>query len=287
MDDLIAGGIRPPSAAGFFYPSSPSRLSAVVRDYLQDERSPFEAPKAIVAPHAGYDYSGSTAGVAYSTLLGQDLDVAIVLAPSHLEAFRGATIFPGVAYRTPLGDCSVAADFAAHMLSAAAGSVRASLEGHWIEGDPRQEHSLEVQLPFLQTVMEGPPHIVPLVIGEQTWETLSALARAVAGAIRKLSSPERAVIVASSDLSHFHVDSRAEELDNRTLKLIEAFDARTLLTEITAGKVEACGGGPVVVAMLAAQAMGATEATVLSYTHSGRVMGDNRSVVGYGAVRID
>ena len=130
-------------------------------------------------------------------------------------------------------------------------------------------------------------YAIPLVIGDGTWETAETLGRAIASAVKNLRGPGKVVIVASSDLSHFYGDSQAEELDAKTLRLIEAFDAVAFHEELQAGRVEACGGAPIVTAMLAAQALGATVATTLSYNHSGKVMGDSRSVVGYGAVRID
>jgi len=300
MQDLIAGGVRPPGAAGFFYPSSPAKLSSVVRGFIDESRAAkndahepasagpvVRAPRALVAPHAGYDYSGAVAGDAYATVVGYNFDAIIVLAPSHLEAFRGGSVFPGAAYRTPLGDCPVASDFANLLLSRAAGTLQASLNGHWLPGQQRQEHSLEVQLPFLQEVMKGEPRVVPLVIGDQEWKTVEGLGQAIAGVIEDTLDPDKILIVASSDLSHFHGDSYAEELDSHTLNLVESFDAKALHEGLRKGRAEACGGSAIAAAMLAARALGASEATMLSYTHSGKVLGDNRSVVGYGAVRID
>lgn len=300
MHNPIASGIRPPGAAGFFYPSSPQKLSRLVHSYLEGERredgrtigskvtdKESDAPIALVVPHAGYDYSGGVAGEAYSTLKGYNFSAVIIVAPSHLEPFPGVSLFPGTAYRTPLGDCPVESELAKILIAESKGKIQPALRGHWLEGQQRQEHSLEVQLPFLQVLSRKDPSIVPLVVGDQSWQTIEELGLTMADAIRNYRSTDRVLMVASSDLSHFHGDTHAEKLDNRALKLMEAFQPRAFYEELQRGKIEACGGGPIAAVMVAARELGASRATILSYTHSGRFLGDHRSVVGYGAVRFD
>jgi len=303
MTDLPEAGVRPPGVAGFFYPSEARRLAEVVAGFLAvSESGPagqsvggeydpaavpaVDPPVAIVAPHAGYDYSGAVAGRAYAALAGHGFDRAVVIAPSHLEAFSGATIFPGTAYRTPLGECPIDTDLSSAIVAAAAGVVRPGLEGHWLAGSQRQEHALEVQLPFLQAVMGSDIPIVPIVLGESAWPVVETLGRGIAAAVRE-SDGGSTIVVASTDLSHFHADSRAEEIDARTLDLVTAFDPQALMDGLRCGRGEACGGAPVATVMVAARELGASRAAVLDYTHSGRVAGDSRSVVGYAAIRFD
>ncbi len=306
MMEEYSKGVRPPGVAGFFYPSSPHHLAEVVDGFLRvaggtpavsaegsagnsDAPSHLRSsrrPLAVVAPHAGYDYSGATAGQAFATVRGE-WDTVVLVGPSHLEAFHGVSLFPGTAYRTPLGPCPVSIALAGEIVEHSGGVVRAALSGHWIEGSHRQEHALEVELPFVQKLGGSTPEIVPLTMGEQSWGTVEALGRAIATAVSNAADPGRVLLVASSDLSHFHPDHQAEEIDGRTLELVSGFGARALHEGLRSGAAEACGGGPVAAVMLAAQALGATRAETVSYTHSGRVSGDRSSVVGYGAVRFD
>lgn len=302
MQTPISDGVRPPGVAGFFYPSSPERLTALVNGFLGEPGGPASAvepeddpaaaetadkPTALVVPHAGYDYSGAIAGTGFATMSGHNYDVVVLVGPSHLESYPGVSLFPGIAYQTPLGECALADDLAGAIMKNAPDVVRSSLNGHWLEHEIRQEHSLEVELPFLQHIQEDSPDIVPLVMGEQSWETVEALGQALAGAISGVRGPGRVLLVASSDLSHFHADLHAEELDGRTLETIEQFDARALSEALRTGKAEACGGGAIAAVIIAAQQLGASRASTIAYAHSGHVSGDRRSVVGYGAVRIE
>jgi AmmeMemoRadiSam system protein B len=325
MQNQISDGVRPAGVAGFFYPSSPERLTALVNGFLGEPGDPGEPgepgepgdpgetgdpaldvvsrhdpattdpaapetsvrPTALVVPHAGYDYSGAIAGTGFATMSGHDYDVVVLIGPSHLESFPGVSLFPGIAYQTPLGECALAADLAGAVMTFAPDVIRPSLNGHWLEHEMRQEHALEVELPFLQHIQAGSPDIVPLVMGEQSWETVEALGQALAGAISSLKDSDRVLLVASSDLSHFHPDLHAEDLDGRTLETIEEFDARALYEALRTGKAEACGGGAVAAVIIAAQQLGASRASTIAYAHSGHVSGDRQSVVGYGAVRID
>jgi AmmeMemoRadiSam system protein B len=289
MSDTIAEGVRPPGVAGFFYPSSPKHLSGVVDHYLSSAGGPADSarPLALVAPHAGYDYSGMIAGHAFAAISGFDYDAVILLGPSHLESFPGVSLFPGVAYRTPLGTCHLSTDLAGTLVDAAADVIHSSLNGHWIEHERRQEHALEVELPFLQQLQDQMPEIVPLVMGEQSWDTAEALGLALAKALASQPDPGRVLLVASSDLSHFHGDSHAEHIDHNTLDAVEGFDPVAFHEALRSGKAEACGGGAIAAIMLASRELGATGATTIAYAHSGHVSGDRESVVGYGAVRID
>ena len=280
--------VRPAGVAGSFYPSDPAEIRQQVTGFLSgppEGESGF--PRALVVPHAGYPYSGAVAGTGFGTLEGADMDAVILVGPSHLESFGGVSVFPGRAYRTPLGEVPIDEDLASALVRSGDGVIHASLNGHWIQGTPRQEHALEVEIPFLQTLFDDPPRLVPLVMGEPSWETVVALSDALVRAVEEAEEPERVLLAASSDLSHFHPGQQAQEKDRKTLDLIEAFEARAFHRALGSGEAEACGGGPIAAVMRAAARLGAAGARTLTYTHSGHVTGDHSGVVGYAAVRMD
>ncbi|MFO7767996.1 MAG: AmmeMemoRadiSam system protein B [bacterium] len=288
MDGQRSMDVRPAGVAGSFYPSEPAAIERTVEGFLSESPSGSgPPPRALVVPHAGYPYSGAVAGAGFGTLGPAGCGTVVLVGPSHLESFGGVSVFPGRAYRTPLGEVPVDIGLAGALVRHGEGAVHSSLNGHWMSGSPRQEHALEVELPFLQVLCEEPPSLVPLVMGEQSWETVTALAEALARAVEEEGDTERVLLAASSDLSHFHPGSRAEEKDRRTLDLIEAFDPRAFHRALGAGEAEACGGGAIASVMLAAARLGAGGARTLAYTHSGHVTGDLEGVVGYAAIRMD
>jgi AmmeMemoRadiSam system protein B/AmmeMemoRadiSam system protein A len=261
--------------AGQFYADDGAALRREVVAHLQTAESKrLSGPlAALLAPHAGYMYSGPVAGWAYRQVMDRSFETVVVLAPSHRVPFRGVSVFPRGAYRTPLGDVEVDQDRCQALIQASP-SVREFPDAHG------PEHALEVQLPFLQVALKEGWRLVPLVMGSQDLET----ARAVAEALRKVLGDTPALVVASSDLSHFHPSSRAEALDRKALQYLERVDPEGLWAEARGGRVEACGLGPVLVAMLMAQREGIREGTLLRYAHSGDVSGDHSRVVGYAAM---
>ncbi len=268
--DTGRGGVRLPAVAGVFYPGDPVELAGTIALMLPArEEGPAPAVRGMIVPHAGYAYSGPTAGKAYGKLARGAYDVVVVVAPSHREFFEGVSVFDGEAYMTPLGNVPVDAEIRDALMREAP-FVRASASGHG------SEHAVEVHLPFLQTVL-GTFSFLPLVIGHQIPETCFALGRALGEVLRG----RRALIAASTDLSHFHSDSKAREIDARTLRDVRAFDEQSLMSHIEEGSSEACGGGPAVAAMTALRILGATTFDVLEYATSGDVTGDLRRVVGY------
>jgi hypothetical protein len=253
-----------------FYPGDPGELARTIAGMIPArEAEAIPAVRGIIAPHAGYLYSGPTAGRAYGRLDPGSYDAVVIVAPSHRAYFEGVSVYDGEAYLTPLGTVPVDTDLRNALISAAP-CVRASVEGHG------EEHAVEVHLPFLQTVL-GKFSFLPLVIGHQTPETCFALGEALGG----LLSHRRALVVASTDLSHFHSDSEAREIDAVTIADVRTFDPRALMSHLTEGIAEACGGGPVVAVMTALKSLGATRVDVTGYATSGDVTGDRRSVVGY------
>ena len=272
-----AGAVRPAAVAGLFYPSDPCELGRMVDDLIADAAPPaLDNVLALAAPHAGYIYSGPVAAHAYGLLPGRKFERVVVISPSHYDAFRYASVYDGAAYSTPLGRVPVDDEFAAR-LAQATPAIRVSAAGHRPAGD-RGEHAIEVQLPFLQRTLANFA-LVPIVMGDQGYEAC----RSVGTALARLLRGRSALIVASSDLSHFHSYREAEALDRRTLRLVEQYDYLNLCRNLELGGAEACGGGPVVAAMIAAERLGATRSTVLLYANSGDMAGEKRRVVGYGA----
>jgi len=269
------GTIRAPAVAGAFYPGDPAALAREVDTYL-DEAPVAELDGelvAVVSPHAGYMYSGAVAARGFALLRGRQFDTAVVVAPSHRYGFRGVSVFEGGGYRTPLGVVEID--------GALASAIRGASESFHYE--PRAhvaEHSLEVQVPFLQRTLGG-FRIVPIVMGEQDEGTVKALASAIASAVRAAESPGRVLLVASTDLSHFHSYDEAVELDSVVLDAVSSFDPEGLLKALRRGECEACGGGPTAAVMMAARELGADRSRVLHYANSGDVTGDRSGVVGY------
>lgn len=231
---------------------------------------------AIIAPHAGLMFSGAVGAYAYraAATSNEPFEVAVLVGPSHSIAFEGVALWPDGAFATPLGEAAIDPAGAAAVLASPV--VHARTSAHL------REHSLEMQLPFLRRLLPDVP-IVPLLMGFQRRETIEALAAALVAAFRG----RRALLVASTDLSHYFDAARAARLDGRTIDAVGAFDADALLRQFEEypeherGRYVACGGGPAIAVMMAARTLGATDARVLKYAHSGEISGDNDAVVGY------
>ena len=273
--EAVADTLRRAAVAGSWYPSNPDELARQVDDYLGDAGAPLDGkPVAVIAPHAGLMYSGHVAAFAYRQLAGCDIDVAVLVGPSHFVGFEGVALYERGAFETPFGPVAIDED------CAAAVAARSRLVVPHPAAHAR-EHSLEMQLPFLRRVLPD-IRIVPLVMGFQRRETAFALADAIAGAIDR----RRAVLIASTDLSHYQSAATAAKLDARVIDRVRGFDAEGLMSLLEAFPEHACGGGPTVSVMRAAQLAGATEARVLKYADSGDVSGDKDAVVGYLAAAL-
>ncbi|RPJ60453.1 MAG: AmmeMemoRadiSam system protein B [Acidobacteria bacterium] len=271
---------RPAMVADSFYPSNPDLLARMIDDYLASAKADdLGQVVALIVPHAGYIYSGHVAAQAFAQLKGRQVSRVVIMSPSHVEPFPGASIYDGDAYQTPLGDVPVDTDFA-RKLAAQNPRFRLSSAGHESKtADGRGEHAIEVQLPFLQRVL-GSFKVVPIVFGEQKYETC----RNLGVALSKLVNDSSTVIVASSDLSHYHPYADAVAMDKKVVRAISAGDYLGLSRNLGRGTWEACGGGPIVAAMIAAERMDAT-AKMLAQANSGDApAGDKTSVVGYAAL---
>ena len=266
--------IREPAVAGSWYPGNPEILSRDVKRYFENSKKEKVEGEivALVSPHAGYMYSGQVAAYAYKLIEGKSFDTVIIVAPSHQAFFKGASIYDRGGYRTPLGVVSVDVEFSKKMMEKWKG-IQFIPEAH------SKEHSLEIQIPFLQTILKT-FKLVPIVMEpEWSWESCQPLASAISETARG----KNVLIVASSDLSHFHSYDEAVRLDHIILNHVGRFDTEGLHRDLRSGRCEACGGGPILTIMLVAKALGANKGKVLKYLNSGDVTGDRSRVVGYAA----
>jgi MEMO1 family protein len=263
--------VRAPAVAGMFYDRSPAALRKNIDEMLNRVQLPkIEGTvRAVVSPHAGYVYSGFTAAHAFKLLEGKKYDCVIVVGPSHREYFDGISIYSGDAYETPLGKVPINHEVRSELLQGEKNIV-ASIEGH------RAEHSLEVQLPFLQRVLKE-FSVVPIIMGDQRRQLCEQLSVALA----RVMANKKVLLVASSDLSHFHAYDEAVLLDKRVIQEVERFNSDVFIDELEKKSFEACGGGPIAVAMKTAQQLGANRVEVLHYCNSGDITGDKSGVVGY------
>lgn len=262
--------VRRSVIAGQWYPGTKQELRHMVEQFLAHVESPPLNGQAVglISPHAGYVYSGQVAAYAYNQVRGQSFDVVAVVSPVHRMYAGPYATTAAEAYQTPLGDVPLDGDLVGAL------DERLSLTRLPMDN----EHSLEIQLPFLQVVL-GPFKLLPVMLGDQSWQACSALAEALVD----LLVDRKALLVASTDLSHFHSAGQAERLDRLVTEEIDAFDPEGLSRALVQQRTEACGGGPVISIMLAAKGLGADRAKTLHYAHSGHVTGDMSSVVGYAA----
>ena len=266
-------GVRRSAIAGSWYPGDPLALRREVSEHLRAAGEVGVPGRlvALISPHAGLRYSGPVAAYGFSLLRGLKSATVVLVGPSHRGAFGGIAVCAQGSFETPLGRVPVAEDLARALIAA---------DSRLFE-DPRlhrDEHSLEMQLPFLQHFIPD-LRIVPLLMGRQSKDEVSALTGALS---RVLPDREDLLLLASSDLSHYHSAPVAHRMDALVVGDLERFDPESLLARIELSSEHACGGGPIVAVMKAARALGADRATVLRYADSGDVGERDKSrVVGY------
>ena len=284
--------VRAAGVAGGFYPADPKALTQMVDGLLAHNAVPQVQGLLVelICPHAGYDFTGPVAAACFAQLKGRKYTRVVVIAPSHYENFHFSSIYDGEAYATPLGNVPVDQDFRAK-LAKLSPDIKVSDRGHLQVGE-HAEHSLEVQLPWLQRTL-GEFKLVPIIMGDQDYGLERGLGRALSKALLAETAEVRAqtLILVSSDLSHYHPYDYANQVDHQTLQAIEDWDYLSLSRNFAMWQRgiqtwEACGGGPIVAGMIAAEGLGATHAQILKYANSGDATGDKGRVVGYGAVAI-
>lgn len=262
--------IRKPEVAGTFYTKDPEKLSKQIDELLSSskEDKSLKGIFGIVSPHAGYAYSGHTAAVAFNYLKQKDIEKVIIISPSHREYFPGICVYEGDGYETPLGIVEVDTE-AAKKLTEESRIIYRGIEGH------RTEHAIEVQLPFLQKILDN-FKIVPVVMGDQGKLFVDELAEKLQQII-----DDKTIIIASSDCSHYYPKHIADKLDSIIEKRITDFDYENLQKDLDLRNCEACGGGPIVAMMKTSAMANKKKSIVLHRSDSGDVTGDDTEVVGY------
>jgi hypothetical protein len=269
--------LRPSPIAGQWYPGKAEDLLDSVNGYM-DAAMFSEIPGeiiAVIAPHAGYRYSGPVAGHAFAAVRGLSPDIVAVISPMHQYYDQPLLTAAHSAYQTPLGTVPIEQDAVNFLDEYLINELGFGLTA--VRND--QEHSLEIELPFLQAALDGDFSMLPVMVRDQN----ERVVRSLGAALAKTLASEKALLVASTDLSHFYPQKTAEILDHEMLSRIEAFDPLAVLQAEEQGKAYACGRAAVAAVLWAAQELGADTVTIVNYATSGDVSGDYFQVVGYGA----
>lgn len=265
--------IRFPALAGQFYPASPEVLKKNIDQYLSNAEEK-TAPRPLkiigmIVPHAGYQYSGQTAAFAYNNLKSQKLEVVVIIGPYHESQFPGVSIWAEGVWRTPLGEVPIDETLAKKLQNE-------SKDFQYSSHIHTSEHSLEVQLPFIQ-VVGGGAKIVPILISDVRF------AKPLAYALYKHLQGRSALVVASTDLSHYHPDTIARDIDRRTQDIIQKLSPETFRQAYTKGEIELCGASAILTLLEFSQLTGKSTLINLGYVNSGAQTRDINNVVGYNA----
>lgn len=269
--------IRPSPIAGTWYEGDPVRLARAVDAYLDAAHVPALDGEtvAVIAPHAGHRYSGPVAGYAFAPLRGRTFERVAVVSPFHNFDVHPLLVAAHSAYSTPLGEIAVDKESLLEL-----DVVLKSELGFGLTPIARdREHSLEIELPFLQRALTGGFSLIPVMIRGQE----PAVARGLGLALAQVLKDKNALLVASTDLSHFYDQQTANRLDAEMLKRFESFQPEKIFEAERTGKGFACGHAAVAAVLHAARELGADRVQVLHYATSGDVTGDFSQVVGYGA----
>lgn len=272
--------IRPSPIVGQWYPGDPQRLAKSVDSYIEGA-SPVEVEGeviAVIAPHAGHVYSGPVAGYAFAALKDMSPELVVVASPMHHYYSQPLLTSAHNAYQTPLGTIRIDRE----TMQALNQQIQTEL-GFGITPVPHDpEHSLEIELPFLQRALNGDFRLIPIMVRDQS----ARVANALGHALGKILQGHNAVLVASTDLSHFYPQSMANLLDSEILRRVEQFDPEGVLQAEDEGKGFACGKAALAAVLWASKDLGANTVKILHHATSGDVTGDYERVVGYGAAVI-
>jgi AmmeMemoRadiSam system protein B len=265
--------LRLPAVAGRFYPSNPAELTAIIARFTKTQSNVEKvAVKACLLPHAGYVYSGSVAGAVFARMtLPRKI---LILGVRHFPRGEQAAILSNGAWRTPLGDAPIDQSLAQALL-AACPLLREDDVAH------SQEHSLEVQLPFLQVLAPG-FMFVPVALGTVRFEDLVSVGEAVAEVLAR--TREEILLLTTSDLNHYEDDATTRVKDRKAIERLLALDARGLYDTCRNERISMCGLGPAVSMIVALQRLGAKHAKLARYATSADVSGDTSAVVGYAGM---
>ena len=272
--------VRPSPIAGSWYEGNPKALARIVDQYLDQAELP-ELPGeviAIIAPHAGHKYSGPVAGYAFAPLRVRSFDLVAVLSPMHQPTYESLLTTAHQAYATPLGQVPVDQEAVADLDARLQSLLGKGLAPVAYD----QEHSLEIELPFLQRALSGEFKLLPVMVRSQSTKVSEVLGVSLAETLRG----RNALVVASTDLSHFYTQKEAMAFDMEMLRRIESFSPQDFFCAEKEEQGFACGLGALTAVLWAAKALGADTVKVLRHATSGDITGDYSSVVGYGAAVI-
>jgi AmmeMemoRadiSam system protein B len=281
---LIQGNRRAPAVAGVFYPSAADELNQLIELSFKERRfGPGDLPPpkeltrrriyGIVSPHAGYIYSGAVAANGYYETSSMNFDRVVMIGPNHYGIGTGlATVRDGI-WETPLGQVEIDTELASR-ISENSGILDFDDLAH------SRDHCLEVQLPFLQYVKKNQFKLVPIIMIMQDKVTASEIGESIADSTRSLN----ALLIASSDFTHYESNSAAHRKDRELIEAILSLDISIFYTTLERLNVSACGYGAIASIMTAAKALGATKGELLRYATSGDIIGDTNSVVGYASI---
>jgi hypothetical protein len=268
---MFNSDVRSPAVAGLFYPDDPDSIHQQLQGFLHEVSPVLEKDlpiRGVVAPHAGFPYSGLVAAYAYKAIAELKPSSVIIIGPSHRLHFDGAAIFNGEAFATPLGQVAIDNDYASRLQEYP--GVLLQKNGH------ENEHSIEVQLPFLQHIYSHDYRIVPVALGSQDSNTIQQLATAL-----KDTWEEQNLIIASSDLSHFYDYDKAMLMDSAFSSLLESGDIDGLWNAINEHRIEACGFGGVLTLLHVLNSWKEQHIEILKLANSADASGDRDRVVGY------
>jgi len=265
--------IKRAGIAGQFYPAASSALNDQVGTYLKNNKpdKKYKNVFGLICPHAGYSFSGPTAAYAYNCIKDQEYDNVFVIAPSHSYINSPIGVYDYQYYQIPLEKIPINQEIL--------DKLKAYDEIDEITQELRPENSLEVQLPFLSVILDE-YKLVPILIRDQSLKMSNRLAHIISDIIKD-NPDESNLFVFSTDLSHYHVGSEAEEMDGLLVDALREKDLKKIDELISSGKSEACGFGAIETALVLAEKFDIPNLDVLNYTHSGKVSGNNQQVVGY------
>jgi AmmeMemoRadiSam system protein B len=268
--------VRPSPIAGTWYSGNSDQLRQQIDHFLASARLPEIEGQvtAVIAPHAGHRYSGRTAGHAFASILGQDRDLVTIVSPMHAAYPANLLTSAHQAYRTPLGLVQIDQPAMAHL-----DEILTQDGLHLTPVANDKEHSLEIELPFLQRALRTEFKLLPIMVRSQS----PLMARRLGHALAQVMQGRNGLLVASTDLSHFYPEELAQRLDEEMLRRIRSFSPDDLFTAERTGLGFACGVAAVAAVLWAARELGASVVEILHHSTSGEETGDYASVVGYGA----
>ncbi|MFA6217065.1 MAG: AmmeMemoRadiSam system protein B [Candidatus Omnitrophota bacterium] len=267
--------VRKPVVAGQFYPSNRQQLEHQLGSFINKKADKINAI-ACMLPHAGYIYSGEVAGMTVSRL--KIKNTIILIGPNHTGRGAPFSIMTEGSWQTPLGDVTINTELATQILN----------KSHYLKDDPLahiDEHSLEVELPFLQFCKEK-FEIIPITILSENFKDLKNLGQEIGSIIKELKLADSTLIIASSDMTHYESQEQASKKDHEALTAIKALDENALFEKINQYDISMCGKAPVITTIVAAKILGAEHAQVTGYQTSAKASKDTSSVVGYAGVII-